>query len=47
MSITFKQVIENIENISFDKKALVTHCLIFILEVKHDGGVDQVWEKLV
>ena len=41
ISITFKQVIENIENLSPDEKALVVRCLIFILEVKYDGSVDQ------
>ena len=46
MSAVFKQVIENIENLSSDEKALVAHCLISSLEVKHDDSVDQAWGKL-
>jgi len=46
MSTVFKQVIENIENLSSDEKALVAHCLISSLEVKHDDGVDQAWGEL-
>jgi len=46
MSAAFKQVIENIENISSDEKALVAHCLIFSLEAKHDDSVDQAWGEL-
>ncbi len=47
MSVAFKQVIENIENLSSDEKALVAHCLISSLEVKHDDSVDQAWGELV
>ncbi|MCP3665588.1 MAG: addiction module protein [Gammaproteobacteria bacterium] len=46
MSSAFKQVIENIENLSSDEKALVAHCLISSLEVKHDDSVDQAWGEL-
>lgn len=46
MSAAFKQVIENIDNLSSDEKALVAHCLISSLEVKHDDSVDQAWGEL-
>ncbi len=46
MSAVFKQVIENIESLSSDEKALVAHCLISSLEVKHDDSVDQAWGEL-
>ena len=46
MSAALKQVIENIENLSSDEKALVAHCLISSLEVKHDDSVDEAWGKL-
>ena len=46
MSAIFKQVIENIENLSSDEKALVAHCLISSLGVKHDDSVDQAWGEL-
>ncbi len=46
MSVVFKQVIENIENLSADEKALVAHCLISSLEVRHDDSVDQAWGEL-
>ena len=46
MSAVFKQVIENIENLSSDEKARVAHCLISSLEVKHDDSVDQAWREL-
>ena len=46
MSTAFKQVIENIENLSSDEKALVAHCLISSLEVRHDDSVDQAWAEL-
>ena len=47
MSAAFNQVIENIENLSSDEKALVAHCLISSLEVRHDDSVDQAWGELV
>ena len=46
MSAVFKQVIENIGELSSDEKALVAHCLISSLESKHDDGVDQAWGEL-
>ncbi len=46
LSAVLKQVIENIENLSADEKALVAHCLISSLEVKHDDSVDQAWADL-
>ena len=46
MSVAFKQVIENIDNLSSDEKALPAHCLISSLEVKHDDSVDQAWAEL-
>ena len=46
MSAVFKQVIENIENLSSDEKALVAHCLVSSIEVKHDDSVDQAWGEL-
>ena len=46
MSALFQQVIENIESLSSDEKALVAHCLISSLEVKHDDSVDEAWAKL-
>ncbi len=46
MSVAFKQVIENIENLSSEEKALVARCLISSLEEKHDDCVDQAWGEL-
>ncbi|MBV1915070.1 MAG: addiction module protein [Pseudomonadales bacterium] len=46
MSTAFKQVIENISGLSSDEKALVAHCLISSLEVRHDDSVDQAWSEL-
>lgn len=46
MSALFKQVIQNIEKLSSDEKALVAHCLISSLEIKHDDSVDQAWGEL-
>jgi len=46
MSAVFKQVIENIKSLSSDEKALVAHCLISSLEIKHDDSVDQAWGEL-
>ncbi|KAF3984343.1 MAG: hypothetical protein HFP81_02815 [Methylococcales symbiont of Hymedesmia sp. n. MRB-2018] len=40
-AVHFKQVIENIENLSSGEKALVAHRLISSLEVRHDDCVDQ------
>jgi len=46
MSAVFKEVLQNIDNLSSDEKALVAHCLISSLEVKHDDSVDQAWADL-
>ncbi|MCP4488322.1 MAG: addiction module protein [Gammaproteobacteria bacterium] len=46
MSVTFKYVIEKIGKLSPDEKALVAHCLISSLEVKHDDSVDKTWKDL-
>jgi len=46
MTTVFKQVIENIEKLTSDEKALVAHCLISSLEVKHDDSVDKAWGEL-
>ncbi|MCF6256279.1 MAG: addiction module protein [Gammaproteobacteria bacterium] len=46
MSAAFKQVIENIKNLSPDEKALVAHCLISSLESRQDEGVDEAWAEL-
>ncbi len=46
MSAVFKQVIENIDELSSDEKALVAHCLISSLESKHDDGVEDAWAEL-
>lgn len=43
MSEKFKQVIETIGNLSSDERALVAHCLISSLEVRHDDRVDEAW----
>ena len=46
MSTAFKQVIESIERLSSGEKALVAHCLISSLEIRHDDSVDQAWGEL-
>ncbi len=46
MSTALKQVIENIESLSSDEKALVAHCLISSLGVRHDDSVDKAWSQL-
>ena len=46
MSAVFKQVIQDIGELSSDEKALVAHCLISSLEVKHDDSVDVAWGEL-
>lgn len=46
MSAVLKQVIENIEELTSDEKALVAHCLISSLETKHDERVDHAWAEL-
>ncbi len=46
MSAAFKQVIENIAELSSDEKALVAHCLISLLESTPEDGVDEAWSEL-
>jgi len=46
MSAVFKQVIQNIGDLSSDEKALVAHCLISSLETRHDDRVDKAWGEL-
>ncbi|WP_038248066.1 addiction module protein [Ghiorsea bivora] len=46
MSAQLKQVIQHIETLSSDEKALVAHCLISSLETKHDDNVDNAWGEL-
>ena len=46
MSAAFKQVIENIKDLSLDERALVAHCLISSLESRQDEGVDEAWAEL-
>ena len=46
MSAVFKQVIQDIGELSSDEKALVAHCLISSLETKHDDSVDAAWGEL-
>lgn len=46
MSVAFKQVVENMGNLSSDEKAQVAHCLISSPEVQHDDNVDQAWAEL-
>ena len=46
MSAVLKQVIKNIEELTSGEKALVAHCLISSLEVKHDASVDNAWADL-
>ena len=46
MSAVFKQVIQGIGELSSDEKALVAHCLISSLEIKHDDSVDVAWGEL-
>jgi putative addiction module component (TIGR02574 family) len=46
MSAAFKQVVENIKNLSSEEKALVAHCLISSLESEPEEGVDEAWAEL-
>ena len=46
MSAVFKQVIQDIGELSSNEKALVAHCLISSLETKHDDSVDVAWGEL-
>jgi len=46
MSAVLKQVIKNIEELTSGEKALVAHCLISSLEIKHDDSADNEWANL-
>jgi putative addiction module component (TIGR02574 family) len=46
MSVTFKQVVENIKSLSAGERALVAHCLISSLETTQENGVDEAWADL-
>ena len=46
MTAIFKQIIENIKELSADERALVAHCLITSLESKQDDGTDEAWAEL-
>ena len=41
-----KQVIENIKELTPDKRAFVAHCLISSLEDKQDDDVEGAWSEL-
>ncbi len=46
MTVSFKQVIENIRGLSVDERALIAHCLISSLESQQDADVDEAWTVL-
>ncbi len=46
MSAAFKQMIEQIKDLSPDERALVAHCLISSLDPCQDEEVDAAWAKL-
>ena len=46
MTAIFKQIIENIKELSADERALVAHCLITSLDSKQDDGTDEAWAEL-
>ncbi len=46
MSTALAQVIEKVQGLTSDEKALVAHCLISSLEVKQDDSVDDAWAEL-
>ena len=46
MSAKFKQIIENIGDLTSDERALIAHCLISSLEIKHDDSVEEAWWEL-
>ena len=46
MSTVFKQVIENIKDLSHGERALIAHCLISSLESDPDEDVDKAWVAL-
>lgn len=46
MSEAYQQIVENIEELTANEKALIAHCLISSLEKRHDKGVDDAWAEL-
>ncbi len=46
MSAAFKQMMEQIKDLSPDERALVAHCLILSLDPSQDEEVDAAWAKL-
>ncbi len=46
MSAAFKQMIEQIKDLSPDERALVAHCLISSLDPSQDEEVDAAWAEL-
>lgn len=46
MSARMKQVMESINELSSDERALVAHCLISSLDETHDDDVEKAWLEL-
>ena len=46
MSVAFKQVIENIKELSQGEKAMIAHCLISSLDSNQNDRVDDEWAIL-
>ncbi len=46
MSAAFKQVIDNIKELTTKERALVAQCLISSLDTKQEQGVDEAWAAL-
>jgi len=46
MAAVLKQAIENIAELTSSGKALIAHCLISSLKIKHDESVDNAWAEL-
>jgi len=44
--VDVRQVIESAKYLNAKEKAMVAHCLISSLEMRHDEGVDQAWAEL-
>ena len=46
MAVNVQQVMEEVRYLSAQDRALVAHCLISSLEIKHDDSVDVAWGEL-
>jgi len=46
MSLAFKQVIENIKELTQGERAMIAHCLISSLDSSQNDSVDYEWSKL-